>query len=164
MILRSVNFSNQTPSGSSKALLFEFAGFLIDIEHNPLWITPHRIIDEKNAFSCKMFSCSSDLAFAFGSQIFFFANNGKKLGCVLYMGAHYTRVITVSVLFGELRSVCQISKGSVTQDTVKIGVCSPLWHDSGVVTSGWMEDVQSRETYPWSFSNWGFDYEAFWFV
>ena len=44
-----------------------------------------------------MFSCSSDLAFAYGSQfVFFFANNGKNLGCVLYMGAHYTRVNTVS--------------------------------------------------------------------
>ena len=33
MILQSENFSNQTPSRSSKALLFELASFLIDIEH-----------------------------------------------------------------------------------------------------------------------------------
>ena len=33
MILRSVNFSNQTPSRSSKALLFELGSFLVDIEH-----------------------------------------------------------------------------------------------------------------------------------
>ena len=78
MILRLVKFSNQTPSRSSKALLFELASFLIDIEDYLLCFSPHRIIDKKNAFSFKMFSCPSDLAFAFGSQIFFFANNGKK--------------------------------------------------------------------------------------
>ena len=33
MILRSENFLNQTSSRSSKALLFELASFLIDIEH-----------------------------------------------------------------------------------------------------------------------------------
>ena len=107
MILRSVNFSNQTPSRSSKALLFELASFLIDIEHYPLCITPHRIIDKKNALSCKMFSCSSNLAFAVGSQ-FCFANNGEKLGCVLYMGAQYTRVNVVigKCLFALLKPGC----------------------------------------------------------
>ena len=78
MILRSVNFSNQTPSRNSKALWFELASSLIDIEHYPLCITPHRFIDKKNAFSCKMFSCKSNLAFAFGSQIFFLQIIVKK--------------------------------------------------------------------------------------
>ena len=73
---------NQTSSWSSKALLFELASFLIDIEHYystcavsiPSLTTVgtcthsnnysckvrfHRIIDKKNAFSCKIFSCSS---------------------------------------------------------------------------------------------------------
>ena len=52
-----------------------------------------------------MFSCSSDLAFAFCFQFFFFANNVKKLGCVLYMGAHNTRVNKVSKNVRDRRNI-----------------------------------------------------------
>ena len=61
--------------------------FLLTLNTN----TPHRIIDKKNAFSFKMFSCSSDLAFVSGSQIFFLCKRWWKIRVrIIHVRALYT--------------------------------------------------------------------------